>query len=112
MDDQQEQCHHPSRSSLRTSMNQQTRPISRLVSARRLATRGSLCFNNTMLMFTSVANISVSSDPNLRQQVKDMGTWLEKRLQDYGVKTKQVSPTETNSRSRKHAGSGRKLSLQ
>jgi hypothetical protein len=43
-----------------------------------------------LLMLDSVATISVSSDPTRRQELKDMGTWLENRLRDYGVDTKQV----------------------
>ncbi len=41
-------------------------------------------------MFNFVANISVSSDPALRKNVKEMGTWLEQQLRDCGVDTKQV----------------------
>lgn len=67
-----------------------TRPISRTVYARRLATRGSLCFNNSMVILNYIANISVSNVDALPQQVKDMGNWLGDRLKDYGVDTTLV----------------------
>jgi Cys-Gly metallodipeptidase DUG1 len=43
-----------------------------------------------VVMFNSVANISVSSNPKLRQNVQEMGSWLEQQLRDCGVDTKQV----------------------
>lgn len=54
-----------------------------------------------VIMVNSVANISVSSDPKLRQNVKEMGNWLEQQLRDFGVDTKQVDlnklfPTSQN----------------
>jgi hypothetical protein len=67
-----------------------TRPNSRTVYARRLATRGSLYFNNSTVILSYNANISVSSDDALREQVKAMGVWLKDELEHYDVETKLV----------------------